>query len=99
LELPELLEIASRINELMKMELSNYSGSAQISYPESPNPVCVIQLEGPYSVVFKFWANDEYAIEAFENCRNPELYSEQGVSGSAERAMGVFRDFFKTRSA
>ncbi|MBK7708713.1 MAG: hypothetical protein IPJ30_23900 [Acidobacteria bacterium] len=95
MELPELERLAKAIETYLSETESGYSYRIIISNPESPNPSCVVQIEGAYALDCAFWANNEYVFEGFEHCPDPQLISESGFVQTEEMALELFTDYCK----
>lgn len=66
---------------------------SELSYPESPNPSCLFETDGIFSVQGRFWLNKEYLIEAISNESDIGLIECSGVVDSLPEALQIILEF------
>lgn len=92
MELHQLQALRLQIEDILHCTLRGYAIRVVVAYPDSPNPLCFFEIDGPVFAQGSFWANNEFCIEAMHTGTVQELMNVRGEFQSCSQVLGYVRD-------
>ncbi|MCC6744823.1 MAG: hypothetical protein IT175_13275 [Acidobacteria bacterium] len=84
-----LMALRNELEVILNSSLRAHKYRLSVDFPNSPNPLCFFEIEGPVFAQGSFWANDEFRIEAMNTLNGAEVYLNSGSYESVSDAISL----------